>query len=90
MNINQYINSKEWLHSNRIVRQQLQLREVSDFEKLDHDEAIYDEFYNVARFYEGLGVLVRENLIDVKLIAEMSSGAMRVRSTHPFSPSMAA
>jgi len=75
MNINQYVNTKEWMHSNRIVRQ-LQLREVSDFDKMEQDEALFEMFYNVGGFYEGLGVLVRENLIDVRLIAEMSSGAI--------------
>lgn len=33
-------------------------------------------FYYIEVFYEGLGVLVRENLIDIKLVAEMHSGVI--------------
>lgn len=37
---------------------------------------MYDGFTSIALFFEGIGVLVRENLVDVRLVSLLISGAV--------------
>ncbi len=65
--------SKDWQRAQRKVYR-LQLTEVSDFDKIDEDEDLSEAFYIIASYLEGIGVLVRENLIDIRIVSELISG----------------
>jgi hypothetical protein len=53
----------------------VKLRNVKEMERLMKDNVENYRAWNMyATFYEGLGVLVRENLIDVRLPAQLMSG----------------
>ena len=67
--------SKEWQRAQRKVYK-LQLTEVSDFDKIDEDEDLSEAFYIIASYFEGIGVLVKENLIDIRLVSELISGVI--------------
>jgi hypothetical protein len=52
----------------------LKLKDANDYEILGQDSERYNAFYSVAMWLEGLGVLVREGLIEIRLVSELSSG----------------
>jgi hypothetical protein len=53
----------------------IEMKNVGDMEKLMRDNVDEYQAWNMyGTFYEGLGVLVRENFIDVRLVAELMSG----------------
>jgi hypothetical protein len=41
---------------------------------LAKNQELYDSFYYVGIYLEGMGVLVRENLVDIRLVSELTSG----------------
>ena len=53
---------------------QMEIKDADDWAKARKDQETYKAWTMVASYLEGIGVLVRENLVDVRLVSEMSSG----------------
>ena len=53
---------------------EMELKDVDDWKKMRRDKEMYKAWTMVASYLEGIGVLVRENLVDIRLVSEMSSG----------------
>ena len=52
----------------------LNLKTAEDYQKLEQDKESQYALSMMSQFVEGIGVLVRENLVDVRLVAEFKSG----------------
>ena len=52
----------------------IKLDNIDDYIKMRSNEAQYKAFYTYATFFEGIGVLVRERLVDVRLVSMLMSG----------------
>jgi hypothetical protein len=53
---------------------EMEIKDVDDWKKMRRDKEMYKAWTMVASYLEGIGVLVRENLVDIRLVSEMSSG----------------
>ncbi|MGD0805814.1 MAG: hypothetical protein ABSA11_17265 [Candidatus Bathyarchaeia archaeon] len=73
MNIYQNTMSSEFLDSG-IKSYTLELRELKDFQEMEADPEKYKAFYIMANWLEGIGVLVREGLVDIHLVSILESG----------------
>ena len=54
----------------------LELKTAADWHRLLEDKAKYSAWNMWSCFYEGIGVMVRQNLIDIKWVAELFSGPL--------------
>ena len=54
----------------------LELKTVADWHRLLEDKAKYSAWNMWSCYYEGIGVMVRQNLIDIKWVAELFSGPL--------------
>ncbi|MGD0805667.1 MAG: hypothetical protein ABSA11_16520 [Candidatus Bathyarchaeia archaeon] len=52
----------------------MNLKDIDDYDELMNDLEKNDAFLTVAMWLEGMGVLVREGLINIRLVSELSSG----------------
>ena len=52
----------------------LELRTIDDWKRLLEDKTRYAAWNQWAGYYEGIGVMVRENLLEVRFVAELFSG----------------
>lgn len=52
----------------------IELNSLDDYKKMTEDGDKYKAFYIYGGFFEGVGVLVREKLVDVSLVAKLMSG----------------
>jgi len=53
---------------------EIEIKKSGDYTKVMKDRAIYRAFGTFASFYEGVGVIVRENLVDIRLVSQLMSG----------------
>jgi hypothetical protein len=74
MGVNQTSFSKEY----QIARNRIKdtVTDYDSFLEIHKDKEWNADFYNVAGYYEGIGVLVRENLVDIRLVSLLSSGEL--------------
>lgn len=63
----------EWVDSVTRVNK-LKLKNLDDYERLVNNKADWRAFSIVAQYLEGIGVLVKENYLDVRLVAQFISG----------------
>ena len=54
----------------------LELKTVSDWNRLLEDKTKYSAWNMWSCYYEGIGVMVRENVIDIKWVAELFSSPL--------------
>jgi hypothetical protein len=73
MNTFQVTYTNDWLDALRKLFT-IELRDLKDYEAIQRGDEQYKAFYIVAQYLEGVGVLVRENLVDIRLVAELNSG----------------
>jgi hypothetical protein len=69
----QTIQSPQYRNAKKIL-EPIQLKNSEDYNKMTSNQESNDAFFIVAWFLEGVGVLVRENLISERLVAELISG----------------
>jgi hypothetical protein len=50
---------------------------IEDYNKMINDPELYRAFYNIAGRYEGIGVLVKEGLVDVRIVSLLESGMIQ-------------
>jgi hypothetical protein len=67
--------TKEFLSAQNIAMG-LNLHDVKDFDEMTKNDELRDSFYALGMHLEGMGVLVRENLVDVRLVSELCSGTI--------------
>lgn len=53
---------------------EMELTDVNDWKEMRRDKEMYKAWTMMASYLEGIGVLVRENLVDIRLVSELSSG----------------
>jgi hypothetical protein len=68
--ISSYLSEAEYQHFN------IECRDVNDWNKIMSDKEQYKVWNSYGAFLEGIGVLVHENLIDVRLPAMLCSGTI--------------
>jgi hypothetical protein len=56
------------------IIQGLEMKNAEDYKKLFKDKSKYNAFGTFGVYYEGIGVLVRENLVPIRLVSLMLSG----------------
>jgi len=76
MGVYQTSYTSELMNAQNIVFR-LNLKDAKDYYSLNDDPVRYNAFYTVAMYLEGLGVLVREDLVDIRLVSELSSGLIQ-------------
>jgi len=54
----------------------VEIRNNDDFRELLKDKGKWASFCQWGTYFEGMGVLVRENLLDIRLVAELISGEL--------------
>lgn len=54
----------------------LELKTAADWHRLLEDKAKYSAWCMWSCYYEGIGVMVRQNLIDIKWVADLFSGPL--------------
>ncbi|MGD0805764.1 MAG: hypothetical protein ABSA11_17010 [Candidatus Bathyarchaeia archaeon] len=64
--------SRDFLHI--VNKLDVEVKNWDDFDRILKDPETYEDFTGVVLFFEGIGVLVRENLIDVRLVSLLISG----------------
>ena len=55
----------------------MKYKTVEDYNRVVNDPDTYKAFYNIAGRYEGIGVLVKEGLVDVRLVSLLESGMIQ-------------
>ena len=76
MNIYQTDYSDEFLTAlHRVMN--MELKDAKDWVNIRRDLQTYRAWTKVGSYLEGIGVLVRENLVDIRLVTLMSSGFIR-------------
>jgi hypothetical protein len=73
MNIYQFMMTKDFLDSEYLLYQ-VKLEKSEDWDTLQKDVDKYRAFNVYATLFEGLGVLLKEGMLDVRLPAQMMSG----------------
>lgn len=75
LNIYSKVNSNE-AHHNEFEIMKLELKTADDYLALYDDKVKYSALNWYMSFYEGMGVLVRQNLVDIALVSQMMSGGI--------------
>jgi hypothetical protein len=73
MGINQFSYSNDWFSSYTKLLT-MNLKTVEDFDTMYHDPDQVRAFHMVGGWLEGIGVLVKESLVDVRFVALLMSG----------------
>jgi hypothetical protein len=76
MSIYQTDYSDEFLEALHRVME-MELRDSEDLNKIRRDIETYKAWTKVASYLEGIGVLVREKLVDVRMVTLLSSGFIK-------------
>jgi len=56
---------------------EMEIKAADDWKKMRRDKENYKAWTMVGSYLEGIGVLVRENLVDIRLVSELMSGFIR-------------
>jgi hypothetical protein len=72
-NLHQFSMTREAIEA-RYKAFELNLKTAEDYQKLEQDKESQYALSMMSQFVEGIGVLVRENLVDIRLVAEFKSG----------------
>ncbi|MDH5791796.1 MAG: hypothetical protein OEZ44_06380 [Candidatus Bathyarchaeota archaeon] len=56
---------------------EMEIKDADDWKKMRRDKEMYKAWTMVGSYLEGIGVLVRENLVDIRLVSELMSGFIR-------------
>ena len=75
VNIYSKQNSDE-AHHNEFEIMNIEIRTADDYLELYQDKIKYTALQWYMSFYEGMGVLVRQNLVDIALVSQMLSGGI--------------
>jgi hypothetical protein len=67
--------SKDFADADAIISK-LELKNVEDWKRMMDDAEKYKAFSITGQYYEGIGVLVKENLVDIRLVADLMSGGV--------------
>jgi hypothetical protein len=62
---------------NEFILTQTEMKNMDDYHKMAKDSKVWTAFGIWYSYYEGIGVLVREGLVDIRLVAELMSGPVR-------------
>jgi hypothetical protein len=54
----------------------IDVKDWNDFDRIMKDQEMNTDFTKIAIFFEGIGVIVKENLVDVRLVSLLISGAV--------------
>jgi hypothetical protein len=73
MGIHQTTLSKEWADAAALTLD-IKLRNLDDYRELQKDKERWYSFSLMCQYLEGIGVLVREDLVNVRLVTEYVSG----------------
>jgi hypothetical protein len=74
MNIYQQIITREFVEAWRRVYEESHWTNYSEFQELWNDKGFRDSFNIVGTYYEGIGVLVREELLPIRMVALLMCG----------------
>jgi hypothetical protein len=53
------------------------IQSYDEYKKLNEDKSFKEAFWAIGTFNEGMGVLVKEGYIDIRLVAQLMSGGIR-------------
>jgi hypothetical protein len=73
MQVYNMINSREMCEADYDLMH-LDLKDIADWNELLKDKEKYVSWTQWGNLHEGMGVLVRENLVDIRLVAQLLSG----------------
>jgi hypothetical protein len=73
MNIYSQINSNDAIH-NEFEMMNIELKTADDYHELYNDKTKYTAINWFMTYFEGMGVLVRQGLVDIDLVSQMLSG----------------
>jgi hypothetical protein len=76
MNIHQALYSP-WFEEQEFILLNSKLKNFEDWNKLQKNKELWTAFGSMHAYYEGIGILVKDGLLDIRLVAQNMSGALR-------------